>query len=265
MINEFFAIFRNTKELPGNLSIPYKDDCLTGYLRKIDYHNHSLNDLLVSDMFLNERIDMDMIDLSELMKNISQHHIDTITFHNVCNYINNNNSYITKSYLKCNCVLKDYIIRNKHMKNIRHAFCYYEVSRAKCREAFFNILKLGNKKQFCSDPNEIIERQSSFLNKYKDNHIVNYTLSNQNEIQAAIVGLIYNNEMYMILNNYKTETIHHYPNDLLYYLLYMHAKSNNMWRIHWGEVEDSDIGLQRFKKKYSNTIEPCISLHIINQ
>ena len=233
----------------------------------IQYKKEKFNDILITDMFLNRQIDLNEINYTELIKLLFEKYaVQSISFQNIKNTNFSNDFFCFKQkYYKSWCDLKDFSFKSVQIKKINKGLDRFIIKRDNSIDDIIKLLKLGSPKHQSSDPKHIIYSQAHFLEEcLKTKQAIVFTLWDENEIQAGLIGLRYKDTLYLIVDNYKIDSVCYYPNDLLYYLLINHGKENMCKQISWGETQDFDIGLLRFKDHYSTHKTVCESCHFLN-
>lgn len=165
--------------------------------------------------------------------------------------------------LKYNDMHKIYYSENR---NIRKAKKYLTLTKVTSYKDYKTILFLGNRKTKKFDSDEIIDSQVGFLTNINfENKIIAFASRYNDNIVAGIICVIINNVLFLIVNNYNEEYLKYRANDFLYYAVIKFAYEHNVSSIDWGEVSINDIGLQRFKSKYSCTTKIKNSLHFLKK
>ena len=266
MRERFLRCFRNSLFDSPLLKIKFQGDFLHGFQRIIEYKKRKFNDIMITDMFLNRQIDLDEINYTELVNSLFvKYDIQSVTFQNIKNIdLTDDYFYFRQRYFKSWCDLKNFSFKSVQIKKINKGLDKFVIKRENSFDDIIMLLKIGNPKHPSSDPKHMIELQARFLEEcLNTKQAVVFTLWNDNKLQAGLIGLRYKDTLYLIVDNYKSDSVCYYPNDLLYYLLICYGKETMCKQISWGETQDFDIGLLRFKDHYSTHKELCESCHFL--
>lgn len=267
MREKFFRSFRNSSFDSPLIKIKFQEDFIYGFHRLIRYKEMKLNDILITDMFLNRQIDLNEINYTELVKSVfGEYSAQSVSFHNIRSAdIPSDFFCFNQKYYKSWCDLDDYFFKSVQIKKIEKGLGRFTIKCNNSINDIIELLKLGSPKHPSNDPEPMIHLQACFIEEYSiTKQSVVFTLWDENKLQAGLIGLRYNDSLYLIVDNYNTDSVRYYPNDLLYCLLIKYGKDNKYKQISWGETQDSDIGLLRFKEHYSTHKELCESCHFLD-
>lgn len=267
MRENFFRCFRNSSFDSPLIKIKYQGDFLYGFHRLIQYKEIELNDMLITDMFLNRQIDLNAINYTELVTSLlKKYSVQSVSFHNIkSTNILNDFFYFKQKYYKSWCNLKGYFFKSVQIKKIKKGLGRFTIKCDNSIDDIIELLKLGSPKHPSNDPEHMIHSQACLLEEYSiTKQAIVFTLWDENKMQAGLIGLRYKDTLYLIVDNYEIDSVCYYPNDLLYYLLIKYGEENMCKQISWGETQDFDIGLLRFKEHYSTHKELCESCHFLD-
>lgn len=267
-ISEFHLAFTSYNTSQPKIEIPYGDHTIPAFLRFLTCNNINILDLYVSQKLATDQaINMELLDVDYLLQKASLLHVNTCSVVDVSSAPYEINKIQISSFFQKNYLYISDQTHNcfkKYGRNIRKAQNTLRKQRVFSADEFKRILTLGNRKTTGRDPEISIQLQVKFCVKYShSDKVVGYALYDQATIVAGIIGIVVGNRMLMILNNYDEAYLWARPNDYLYFLLYCHANNHHLECIDWGETAIDDVGLIRYKNKYSNAKKICKSVRYI--